>query len=170
MNSELLVPDGYTDDLRQHLFQRGAKVEQAAFLFTRAITIEGQLMFDLLDDERLTEADFVHRYSDYIEITDEARVRVIKKAVALGASIFEAHSHLGPYPAEFSDADREGLRETAPYMSWRLGHKPYGALVFAWGSVDALVWPTAKSKPASLAAIADGTIRILPTNRSLEGW
>ena len=55
----------------------------------------------------------------------------------MGASLVEMHSHIGPWPAGFSYADRLGLQETVPHMWWRLKKRPYLALVVTNCSFDA---------------------------------
>ena len=77
---------------------------------------------------------------DYFELTDEARIGLIKRAHVLQASLAEFHSHLSPWPAAFSLSDRMGLKETVPHMRWRLKRRPYLAVVVAPSGFDALVW------------------------------
>ena len=107
---------------------------------------------------------------DYIELSDSTRAEVIKRAHDLAASLIEIHSHLGPWPAAFSIADRAGLRETVPHMWWRLHKKPYIALVATNTEFDALVWLDNPTVPRPLDGLNVGERTFVPTNNSLGGW
>ena len=158
------------DILWSHLLPRHTKREQAAFLFCRTDTADNGLVFDAVDQVFLDESDFAAQYTDYIELTDEARIGLIKRAHVLGASLAEFHSHPGPWPASFSLSDRMGLKETVPHMRWRLKKRPYLAVVVAPSGFDALVWSRDAGIPEPLAGIeVDGAL-MRPTNASLEGW
>jgi hypothetical protein len=160
-------PDDYRAVLA-HLLPIGDGREQAAFLFaTRA---EGSDDFTVVDAMLMGAADLAEQYSDYLELTDEARIRVTKRARVLGASIVEMHSHPSPLPAAFSLADRKGLRETVPQMWWRLKGRPYFAIVVAPSGFDALAWLENPNMPHPLEAIVAGGERLIPTNNSLGGW
>ena len=154
-----------------HLLPEDSLREQAAFLFVTPSERCGEVRLNVVETDLLTAADFAAQYRDYLELSDAARVRVIKRAHQLGASLVEAHSHRGPWPAAFSFSDRSGLRETVPHMRWRLKRRPYIAVVVAPDSFDALVWTHEQGLvPEPLAGIAVGTARTAPTNLSLEGW
>jgi hypothetical protein len=127
------------------------------------------MVFDIIEHALLEHRDFAAQYSDYLELADEARVRIIKHAHALKACLVEIHSHPWTWPAEFSPSDRAGLKETVPHMRWRLKERPYLAVVVAQTSYDALVWALAGDEPAPLVVEVDGE-RLLPTGRSLGGW
>ena len=157
--------------LWSHLLPKGSKIEQLAFLFCKTTTLDGGVVFEPVDDWLLDGAEyFAAQHIDHLELSDEARIRVIKHAHVLGASLVELHSHPGPWPAAFSLYDKAGLEETVPHMRWRLRNRPYLAIVVAPSGFDALVWPRNARVPEPLAGI-DLDDRILrPTNASLEGW
>lgn len=70
-------PDDYRAVLA-HLLPVGDGREQAAFLFaTRA---EGSDDFTVVDAMLMGAADLAEQYSDYLELTEEARIRVTKRA------------------------------------------------------------------------------------------
>jgi proteasome lid subunit RPN8/RPN11 len=169
MNIIIRMPDGYLDDLRAHLLPSGSKREEAAFMFVRpAVGREG--VFEVVECSKLQPSDFAGQFEDYLELTDATRARLIKRAHDIDASLVELHSHPGPYPAAFSFADRRGLKETVPYMWWRLKKRPYFAIVIAPTGYDALAWLTNPQVPRPLTAIeADGRA-LPPTNNSLGGW
>lgn len=156
--------------LWSHLLPPNSGREQAAFLFCRADQISDGLLFEPLDYMFLGGADFAAQYNDYLELTDEARIGLIKHAHRLGACLAEFHSHPGPWPAAFSLSDRRGLRETVPHMRWRLQARPYLAVVVSPSGFDALVWARDARVPAPLTGIDVAGTLTVPTNASLEGW
>lgn len=156
--------------LWSHLLPRNTQREQAAFLFCKSRTSGGGLLFETIDTYFLGESDFAAQHTDYIELADETRIRLIKRAHALGASLAELHSHPGPWPAAFSLSDRVGLKETVAHMRWRLRQRPYLAIVVAPSGFDALVWSRDTGGPEPLAAIHVDGARFKPTNASLCGW
>ncbi len=121
-------------DLREHL--RG-DVEEVAFLFTWPYRDDRRL---IVRDVQLVPASGFSFQSDYhVELADKVRPELIKRAWDLDACVIEAHSHLEG-PAAFSASDLWGFEEWVPHFRWRLGGRPYAALVFAPDSFDALVW------------------------------
>ena len=128
------------------------------------------LVFSVLDCHLAGAADLADPSQGYLELADEARAGLIKRAHDLGASLIEMHSHPGPWPAAFSLTDRVGLRETVPHMWWRLKGKPYVALVVAHSGFDALVWLDDRRVPRPLDGLLVGDEQFSPTNNSLEGW
>src|SRR5438876_3473296 len=124
MKTTLTLPAGVFEDLTSHLLPRGSIQEQAAFLFVDP-QVGHDATFELRDYEKLGPSDFDVQESDYLELRDETRARLIKRAHDLKASLVELHSHPGPWPAGFSMSDRRGLRETVPHMWWRLPKRPY---------------------------------------------
>lgn len=166
----LKMPDGMHDALTQHLLPGGSTREEAAFLFVIPRPEDQNVVFEVIEVEKLHPNDFASQEDDYLELNDETRARLIKKAHDLGASLVEMHSHPGPWPAAFSPADRFGLIETVPHMWWRLKNRPYLAIVVAPSGFDALVWLDNPKIPTRLdGVLADGKI-LQPTNYSLEGW
>src|ERR1019366_7148798 len=139
MKSCLKLPAGVYEDLVTHLLPPASQCEEAAFLFVRGEKTEGELSLVFLEAAKLTPADFVAHYADYLELADATRARMIKRAHDLRASIVEMHSHVGPWRASFSYSDRAGLKETVPHMWWRLSGRPYAAIVVARHGFDALV-------------------------------
>ncbi len=156
--------------LWSHLLPRDTEREQAAFLFCTTEPADNGLTFVAVDHAFLGPDDFVAQYTDYVELTDETRIRLIKRAHVLGSSLTEFHSHPGPWPAAFSLSDRIGLKETVPHMRWRLQKRPYLAVVVAPSGFDALVWSSDGRIPEPLARIDIGGEFMTPTNFSLRGW
>ena len=170
MTRTLILTPELHHALWSHLLPADSHREQAAFLFCKVAQHDDGLVFEAIDAEFLRADDFAAQYSDYIELTDGCRIRLIKRAHNLGAALAEFHSHPGPWPAAFSPSDRIGLGETVPHMRWRLPGRPYLAVVVAPDDFDALVWTPDSLLPTALDGIDVGEERFVPTNASLEGW
>ena len=170
MNTRLNMPGTAYRELMAHLLSNGSWREQAAFLFAEVVLSKDEARFDVIETRKLSGDDFAVQEGDYIELSDSARAEVIKRAHDLAASLIEIHSHLGPWPAAFSIADRAGLRETVPHMWWRLDKKPYIALVVTNTEFDALVWLDNATVPRPLEGWNVGERTLIPTSNSLGGW
>lgn len=170
MKAILNMPFGLFDELTDHLLPPGGTREEAAFLFVTAEQLDQQVRFEVIEATMLAPGEFDSQFGDYLELADETRARLIKRAHDLGASLVEMHSHPFPYPAAFSLADRAGLSETVPHMWWRLKKRPYLAVVVAPDDFDALVWLDNPRVPQALDGILDGGRLLRPTNNSLGGW
>ena len=157
-------------ELIAHLLSNEGWQEQAAFLFAETLLCAETASFEVVETRRLSRGDFAVQRGDYIELSDHSRAELIKRAHDLGASLVEIHSHLGPWPAGFSIADRTGLRETVPHMWWRLRQRPYIALVVTETGFDALAWLDNPVVPRALDAWEVGGRTLVPTNNSLGGW
>jgi hypothetical protein len=149
-------------DLRAHL-SRGFE-EQLAFLVAEWRGEEA-VAVDLrcVADEGL---DFKSPW--HISLTDDERANVIKWAHERDGALIEAHAHLGQGAASFSPSDESGLEAFVPHIWWRLGHRPYVALVFSEGSFDAMVWRNSPGEPEPLASITVGERVLTPTNITYE--
>jgi Prokaryotic homologs of the JAB domain len=169
MKAILKLREGEFEELMAHLLPPRAQQEQAAFLFV-STRQDASITFETQAKELLTSADFEAQESDYLELRDETRARLIKRAHDLNASLVEMHSHPGPYPAAFSASDRIGLAETVPHMWWRLKKRPYLAIVMARTGFDALLWLDNAQIPRALDAVLAGTRLLKPTNLSLADW
>ena len=122
--------------LRDHL-EAGDEVEQVAFLLTEPYAGDETLRVAAI---QLIEAEKFNFQSGYhVELADEVRPDLIKRAWEEEACVIEVHSHLDG-PARFSWSDIAGFDEWIPHMRWRLRGRPYAALVFAPDDFDGLVW------------------------------
>jgi hypothetical protein len=154
------------DELVAHLFPPENEKEQAAFLFASPSIWGRNSLLSVQSIRCLDARDFEQQASSYVELTDARRAALIKQAHVTNTSLVEAHSHLGPWPAVFSDFDISGLRETVRHMLWRLKGKPYGALVFSESGFDGLAW-TEKTVPQQIEEIRAGNSRIKSTKLSI---
>lgn len=170
MKATLKMSAALYDELIGHLLRPDSELEQAAFVFLREVHGSGQILFEASGAEKLAGRDFVVQEPDYLELADDTRARLIKKAHDGQACLLEMHSHPGPWAAGFSSSDRMGLRETVPHMWWRLKKSPYLAIVVAASGFDALVWYDNPKTPRPLDALMAGDRLLKPTNFSLGGW
>ena len=164
----LSMPTNSWHLIRRHLLPEPSHNEEAAFLFGRHIDTTESI--ELIDYQLLSSEHFVTQDIDYLELRDEVRANLIKKAHDLSACLIEMHSHPGNLPAAFSLLDVVGLREIVPQMLWRLRNRPYVALVVADLSFDAFVWHHDASKPQHLDAIDLENLALAPTNLSFWRW
>ncbi|MFL6671859.1 MAG: hypothetical protein ACJ8LG_01045 [Massilia sp.] len=139
-NALIIIPERMLLAMRAHLFPPGVTVEQGGFLLCEVPVEDAPFRFSALEWLPLQREDYVVQATDYLELTDQARVRIIKLAHARNAALVEVHCHPGKHPACFSLADIVGLAEFVPHIRWRLKGKPYAALVFAQTTVDGLAW------------------------------
>ncbi|OCK55072.1 Mov34/MPN/PAD-1 family protein [Bradyrhizobium sp. LMTR 3] len=170
MKAFLKLEHGALGDLMAHLLPSDSEEEQAAFLFARAVRSDHQVTFEVAETRKLGPGDFIVQQEDYLELADETRAKLIKRAHDLDTSLVELHSHPGPWPAGFSYADRLGLQETVPHMWWRLKKRPYLAIVVAKSGFDALLWLDNPKVPRPLDGIVEGSRVLKPTNFSLGDW
>src|SRR5947209_2020803 len=112
MKALLKFDDHMYDDLIGHLLPRDDSEEQAAFVFAHAARAPHQVVFESVETTKLGPRDFIVQDEDHLEMTDETRARLIKRAHDLDSSLVELHSHPGPWRPKFSPSDRAGLRET----------------------------------------------------------
>ena len=161
----LLFDDGIYSAFRQNLLAASPR-EQAGFAY---FADSGEPDLPIARVEILSDEDFVVQQSDYIEISDEARQRIIVTAHEGGFGVVEFHTHPFPLPAEFSYADFSGLQNAVPHMLWRLKRRAYGAIVIGPSDFDGLLWLPDQSVH-QVNAIFEGPIEFAATRRSIERW
>lgn len=149
-----------------HLFPKNDKREQGGFLFCKFD--ETSQVFESLEWLPLKGSDYAEQASDYLELADETRAKIIKKAHDMDASLVELHCHPGPSKATFSIADWVGFNEFVPHILWRLKNRPYAALVFAYESVDGFAWLNRDAKPVTISSIKTELTRYLTTGLSIN--
>ncbi len=150
----LRLPSTVYQATRRHLLPTDSRLEQGGFMFARyAANGDGDAVFTYIDWIPLGPGDYAEQHRDYLELTDAARGRIIKRAHDLGTCLVELHSHPGPYPAAFSLSDMHGFQDFVPHVRWRLQGKPYGAVVVAPSGFDALAWVEPANAPGQLHAI-----------------
>jgi len=168
MSLYLDLPVGLGEKLWSHLLQ--SDVEQVAFVFA-AVAIEGDDTVLTAQDHYLAEpGDFEIHSEFHVELTDEARSRIIKRAWDIGTTLVELHSHPGDFwSAKFSPSDMHGFAEFVPHCRWRLRSRPYLAIVVSPAGADALAWVDKSGEPMGLTAIrARGEPDVVPTNQTIS--
>jgi hypothetical protein len=157
------LPQKMFNRLKKHLLPPRCRVEEAAFLFAEVSETPTILVFSFRDWYALTPKDFLVQTSYHIELVEDMRPRMIKAAHDSQCALIEVHSHLSD-PARFSSSDIAGFREVVPHVRWRLGNRPYAAIVLTRGGFDALVWREQSANPERLT---DLTIRGSLFNRHI---
>jgi len=94
--------------------------------------------------------EYEYQSAWYVELKDEIRPKIIKKAFDLNTAIVELHSHVHLGPAGFSESDLHGLYDFVPHVRWRLKGKPYAAIVISRSDFDGLVWMNGNKEPQQL--------------------
>jgi hypothetical protein len=156
----IVIPGPIDRSLEAHLGQRG---EQLAFM---GFQQDGEVL--AVDDLLLITADLLESKDPWhVELAAVGQQQVLRWAHERASGLVEIHTHGGLWPAEFSSIDLGGLVEWAPNMVWRLGGRPYGALVVAGGSIDGLVWRTLTGGPEVPSTVERSGESQHPTGLSL---
>ena len=131
MSVYLDLPVGLREKLWSHLLQ--SDTEQVAFVFA-AVTTDGEDTVLTGQDHYLASpGDFEIHSEFHVELTDEARARIIRRAWDTGTSPVEFHSHLGIVPQEaflFSGTIRDNIaygREAATNADVEAAARAVGA-------------------------------------------
>ena len=153
--------------MRRHLLPWWHRTEEAAFLYV----VGTEDAFQCLEWYPVPATGFASRSAYHLELNDDTRAKVIKRAHDLGASIVELHSHLGRGQARFSPSDLAGFRDFVPHVLWRLKHVPYFAVVMTHTGFDGFVWKRGPDAPERLRGIQVARRLLLPTKLSpLPGY
>lgn len=169
--ANLELPSGVYQRLLAHLLRPKFRVEQAAFVYAKATRgVDGTTKFQFIDWDPIPPEGFEIQHEYHIELADEQRAKLIKRAHDLDASLIEFHSHTGHHSAEFSGSDMAGFDEFVPHVWWRLKNRPYAAVVVARSGIDALAWTSSPSTPVAFDAVTlDGGAKIIrPTQLSFQ--
>lgn len=161
-----LAEDTYAE-LQDHLFpHHDRENEQCAFLFSRARNGVAQDL-EIVETHLVPPSGFEVQSPHYLELTDETRAGVIKRAHDLEAGLVEVHTHPGWRTASFSWSDLSGFDEFVPHVMRRLPGRPYLAVVVTPQDFDALVWLEYRSAPSPLEFLSVGAHRMRPTGLTL---
>ena len=158
MSGVIEMSDAAWRELQDHLLPPNSQIEEGAFLLARHEEQPGKqnIVFQHIETILLGHEDFASQEDDYLELADETRARLIKRAHDLEASLVEFHSHPGPYPACFSPADLRGFTEFVPHVLWRLKQRPYAAVVVAPSGFDGFVWSPLAHTPLAMKGLSIG--------------
>ncbi len=168
MTVYLDLQSGLKVNLWAHLLQN--RIEQVAIVFAAVIVKSNTTTFIAKDAYFAGPDDFEIHSEFHVEMTDDARARIIKNAWDSGTTPVEFHSHPGDYwGAMFSPSDMHGFSEYVPQCRWRLRGQPYLAVVVSPIGMDALAWVGADGEPSSLTAIRlAGGGEVVPTNKTID--
>ena len=168
----LNLPPDIRDAIWQHLLPRGIRpLEEVAFIFARTEKTNDSVVFEYVEWRPVGKKGFLSRSGYHFELADEARAGAIKRAHDLGTSLVEAHSHIVPGFACFSQSDILGFSEFVPHVWWRLRGRPYLALVVSRSGFDGLAWLDSPNIPQYLDGItSDGKIFISSKATPLEKY
>lgn len=153
-----------------HLVNPDSDSEEVAFVFVKPAEAKSRLIFKYIEWLPVPPEGFVTRSGFHLELKDEIRAKVIKRAHDLGASLAEFHFHCGPWPARFSPSDLWGFQEFVPHVWWRLKGKPYLAVVVSSSGFDALVWLKDSKTPQRLDGLLVGDEILVPTALTPLSW
>lgn len=168
LQSTILIPEEVYDDICNHLIPKNVKSERVAFIFATVSKTEKSVQFQFKDWHPVQPHEYEYQSSIYVELKDEMRPKIIKRAFDLDAAMIEVHSHPHPSPASFSPSDLYGFEDFVPHVWWRLGGKPYAAIVFSHSDFDALVWIDNPKNPQQLTEIIVGDRHLNPNALSLR--
>lgn len=169
MNSrvQVILKGTMREEIWKHLLPDDHQAEEAAFAFTKAERTGGIVTLTCCDWLGIAPSGFRYRSDIYLELKDETRAAVIKRAHDLKAGLIELHSHTGSWPASFSPSDLFGLREFVPHLFWRLERRPYAAVVATASGFDGLAWVDDAKHALPLDCIVTEKARFLPTGNTL---
>jgi len=162
----LRIPENVYREIQSHLLPEDPRSEEAGFIFAKRMSLGEDEVFEYVEWYPVPPDGFLVQSNVHLELTDETRAAVIKRAHDLDASMVELHTHGGPWPARFSPSDLIGFQEFVPHVWWRLRGKPYIAVVVTPTDFDGLVWLMDADTPQHLDGIeVQGSI-LKPTRLS----
>ena len=168
----LFIPQKVYQDIYHYLFPRKVYAESVAFIFATIFKTDNSVEFHFKSWYSVKPHEYEYRGRAHVELKDEMRQKIIKKAFDTDASIIELHSHICSRGACFSPTDLQGFEEFVPHVWWRLNKKPYAAIVFSKSDFDAVVWLDNPQQYHQLSAIVVDGRNHYPTGltfTNLEG-
>jgi proteasome lid subunit RPN8/RPN11 len=158
MRCEINLPKELHQKLIKHLFQ--SDLEQAAFLFATFKTEGDRLQMTTVDIHLVSPEAWDYQSEMHLQMSDEERGKILKMARDKGLALVDCHSH--PHAEDevwFSGSDVAGITEFAAYVNWKLGNKPFAAIVWGEDSIDAVAWHGAfdSAQPVEAVRIENGS-------------
>lgn len=139
MKYAVTVPPAAEREVRAHLFQND--LEQGAFLFASPSQSGDIITLAVVDAYLVPPEGWDVQHDVYLEMSDEERARIMKRARDGRTAIIDCHSHPDSGTSvAFSPSDRHGITQFAAYAKWKLEGRPYTALVWGEASIDAVAW------------------------------
>ena len=165
--AQLQLSDKDHENIQQHLFANRS-CEEAAFVFCNHQMNGDVLLLSPKELWLLPPEAFQNRSEFYLELTDETRAKLIKRAHDLESCLVEIHSHPRQIDAAFSWSDLTGFESFVPHIRWRLRGRPYVAVVFSTASFDSLVWINT-NHPEGVCSLDVAGNNIGPTGSTYSG-
>jgi hypothetical protein len=157
MNVTLVLENGMWPAIQRHLLPNLAMYEEAAFVFATVEESAEATLLRAIEWYAVPPDGFEVQSPYFLQLTDETKAHVIKRAHDLEAALVEVHSHPVQTLAAFSPSDLAGFAEFVPHVRWRLKRRPYAAVVVANRTFDAFTWAGASAEAGPLhALVADG--------------
>jgi len=170
MKTQLALSSDQYREIYEHLFPGVGQCEEGAFLYCTLEACDSRRVLSVQEMSLLSPDAFTSRSAYYLELTDETRARVMKRAHDLHAVLIEVHSHPHQVQAEFSPSDLSGFATFVPYVKWRLPGRPYAAVVHGCRTFDALIWESDKRMPGRLHEMTVDGNQYAPTGHTLAHW
>jgi hypothetical protein len=157
MRYTVSMPEAMFERLKRDLFQ--SELEQAAFLYAEHRQDDDRVHLAALEYYLVPPEGWEIQHEFHLELTDEERARILKRARDGGFALIDCHSHPpAVHDVEFSPSDVWGITEFAQYVRWKLDGRPYAALVWGQASVDAVGWHSDFKTPSHVSQIlVEGT-------------
>lgn len=134
--SEIRITAADLEALRTHLVGHG--VERCAVLLAAPARGRDDSSNLVVREIHLPELqDYLSQTESFAQLSPAFVAQVTKKARNLNLQLVFVHSHLAPYPPEFSATDDEGERVLADFLSRRGLTGAHGALVLSPGGLRA---------------------------------
>lgn len=161
----ITISQNQFNEVWNHLLPADDQREHVAFMFADFMRRSDSSHLVVQGSRLITGAEYIKQRSDYLELSDDARITIIKQAHQSSRALIELHSHPfpGKWAAAFSLADMNGFKHTVPNMLWRLPNRPYTAIVVAHSGFDALTWHE-PNKPQSIVGLLIDQKVLSPTN------
>jgi hypothetical protein len=101
---------------------------------------------------------------------DDSQVRtdLLGWAARSELALVECHRHLHGDPACMSWTDVIGLADWVPHVRWRIGGRPYAALVIADTTLDGLAWTGTDARAERVDIVILGSESTATTGRSID--
>jgi len=167
LKSLLFIPQEVYQDIYRYLFPKEIRFQSVAFIFATIFKTKNSMKFQFKSWYSIESHEYEYRGREYVELKDEMRQKIIKKAFDIDASIIELHSHICSRGACFSPTDLQGFEEFVPHVWWRLNKKPYAAIVFSKSDFDAFVWLDDPQQYRQLSEIVVDGRHLYPTGLTL---
>jgi len=162
MKHVLVMPDEMERTIRRHFFHN--ELEQGAFVFGRVEQTPSELRIVAADAYLVPPDGWEIQHEVFLQLKDAERAKIMKMARAGDFSLIDCHSHPDSgATVAFSPSDVTGITEFATYVNWKLGSKPYVAMVWGEASIDAVVWEGdfTRGQPLNELRIAGGSPNVL---------